>query len=104
MFRQSRWHLDPLRGTPVPRHVRSLSEALSERTVGGRAEPNRYIKAVTIMSLKDVLNEMENDSGERRNPGWRVEGHHVSQNYISHPLENATHNTIRSYDDCHEAR
>ena len=57
-----------------------------------------YIKAVTIMSLEDVLRVMENDSGERRNPekyhfpmfgtpsdagtwGWRVEGHHLSQNY-----------------------
>ena len=32
------------------------------------------------------------------------EGHHLSQNYISHPLENATHDAIRNYDDCHEAR
>jgi hypothetical protein len=57
-----------------------------------------YIKAVTIMSLEDVLRILENDSGERRNPekyyftmfgtpsdvgtwGWRVEGHHLSQNY-----------------------
>lgn len=57
-----------------------------------------FIKAVTIMSLEDVLRVMENDSGERRNPekyhfsifgvpsetgiwGYRVEGHHVSQNY-----------------------
>jgi hypothetical protein len=57
-----------------------------------------YIKAVTIMSLEEVLKIIENDSGERRNPekyhftvfgtpsdtgvwGWRVEGHHLSQNY-----------------------
>jgi hypothetical protein len=57
-----------------------------------------YIKAVTIMSLEDVLKVMENDSGVRRNPekyhftifgtpsdagtwGYRVEGHHISQNY-----------------------
>jgi len=57
-----------------------------------------YIKAVTIMTLEDVLKVLENDSGERRNPekyhftifgapsdtgtwGWRVEGHHLSQNY-----------------------
>jgi Protein of unknown function (DUF3500) len=57
-----------------------------------------YIKAVTIMSLEEVLKLLENDSGERRNPekyhftvfgppsdtgtwGWRVEGHHLSQNY-----------------------
>ena len=57
-----------------------------------------YIKAVTIMSLEEVLRAMENDNGERRNPekyyfsifgapsdsgvwGFRVEGHHLSQNY-----------------------
>jgi hypothetical protein len=57
-----------------------------------------YIKAVTIMSLEDVLKIIENDNGERRNPekyyfsvfgtpsdsgtwGYRVEGHHLSQNY-----------------------
>jgi hypothetical protein len=57
-----------------------------------------YIKAVTIMSLEDVLKTLENDNGEHRNPekyhftvfgtpsdtgtwGWRVEGHHLSQNY-----------------------
>jgi hypothetical protein len=57
-----------------------------------------YIKAVTIMSMEDVLRIIESDSGERRNPekyyfsvfgtpsdsgtwGYRVEGHHLSQNY-----------------------
>lgn len=57
-----------------------------------------YIKAVTIMSLEEVLRVMESDSGEHRNPekyyfsifgrpsdsgtwGYRVEGHHLSQNY-----------------------
>src|SRR5579864_2852627 len=57
-----------------------------------------YIKAVTIMSLEDVLKVMENGKGPRRDPenyhfsifgtpsdigtwGYRVEGHHVSQNY-----------------------
>jgi hypothetical protein len=57
-----------------------------------------YIKAVTIMSLEDVLKALENDNGERRDPekyhftvfgtpsdtgpwGWRIEGLHLSQNY-----------------------
>jgi hypothetical protein len=57
-----------------------------------------YTKAVTIMSLDDVLRIKEKDNGERRNPekyyfsifgtpsdkgtwGYRVEGHHCSQNY-----------------------
>jgi hypothetical protein len=57
-----------------------------------------YIKAVKIMSLEDVLRIIENDSGKHRNPekllllglrlasetepwGYRIEGHHFSQNY-----------------------
>src|SRR5437762_8425347 len=82
----------PLREmTPYQRHLASalLSAGLSQ---------TGYIKAVTIMSLEDVLKVMEKDSGERRNPekyyfsifgtpsdtgtwGYRVEGHHISQNY-----------------------
>jgi hypothetical protein len=55
-------------------------------------------KAVTIMSLEDVLRRAENDTVGRRDPmryhvsifgkpaadgawGWRVEGHHLSVNY-----------------------
>jgi len=82
----------PLRDmSPYQRHLASalLSAGLSQ---------TGYIKAVTIMSLEDVLRILENDSGERRHPekyyfsifgtpsdtriwGYRVEGHHVSQNY-----------------------
>jgi hypothetical protein len=77
--------------TPYQKHLASalLASGLSQAA---------YIKAVTIMSLEDVLKTMENDSGERRNPekyhfsifgtpsdagtwGWRVEGHHLSQNF-----------------------
>src|SRR5690242_15876069 len=47
--------------SPVQKHVASglLSAGLSQ---------SGYIKAVTIMSLEDVLRIMEKDSGERRNP------------------------------------
>jgi hypothetical protein len=77
--------------TDYQRHLASalLSAGLSQAG---------YIKAVTIMSLEDVLRILENDSGEYRHPekyhfsifgtpsetgiwGYRVEGHHVSQNY-----------------------
>jgi hypothetical protein len=77
--------------SPYQRHLASalLSAGLSQ---------TGYIKAVTIMSLEDVLRVMEKDSGDRRNPekyyfsifgtpsdsgtwGYRVEGHHLSQNY-----------------------
>ena len=82
----------PLRAmTPPQKHLAAalLSAGLSQQG---------YIKAVTIMSLEDVLRVLEGDSGERRNPekyyfsifgvpsetgvwGYRVEGHHLSQNY-----------------------
>jgi hypothetical protein len=77
--------------TPYQKHLASalLSAGLSQ---------TGYIKAVTIMSLEDVLRIVENASGEYRNPekyyfsifgmpsatdpwGYRVEGHHLSQNY-----------------------
>jgi hypothetical protein len=82
----------PLREmTPWQRHLASalLSAGLSQAG---------YIKAVTIMSLEEVLRVIENDDGQKRDPekyffsifgtpsetgiwGYRVEGHHVSQNY-----------------------
>ena len=82
----------PLREmTPYQKHLASALLAAGLSQTG-------YIKAVTIMSLEDVLKVMENDSGEHRNPekyyfsifgtpsdtaswGYRVEGHHLSQNY-----------------------
>ncbi len=82
----------PLREmTPYQKHLASALLAAGLSQLG-------YIKAVTIMSLEDVLKIIENDSGERRNPekyyfsvfgtpsdkgtwGYRVEGHHLSQNF-----------------------
>ncbi len=75
-------------------HQKHLASAL----LAAGLSQTGYIKAVTIMSLEDVLRAMENDSGEHRNPekyyfslfgvpsdggawGYRVEGHHLSQNY-----------------------
>ena len=77
--------------SPYQRHLASALLASGLSQAG-------YIKAVTIMSLEDVLKVIENDSGARRNPekyhftvfgtpsdtgawGYRVEGHHISQNY-----------------------
>ncbi len=77
--------------SPNQRHLASALLAAGLSQTG-------YIKAVTIMSLEDVLKVLESDSGEHRNPekyhftvfgppsdtgtwGWRVEGHHLSQNY-----------------------
>jgi hypothetical protein len=77
--------------SPYQRHLASALLAAGLSQTG-------YIKAVTVMSLEEVLKIQENDSGEKRNPdkyhfsvfgtpsdtgtwGWRVEGHHLSQNY-----------------------
>jgi len=77
--------------TPAQKHLASalLSAGLSQQG---------YLKAETIMSLEDVLRILENGSGPERDPekyyfsifgeasangtwGYRVEGHHLSQNY-----------------------
>jgi hypothetical protein len=75
-------------------HQKHLASAL----LAAGLSQTGYIKAVTIMSLEEVLRMMEHDSGEHRNPekyyfsvfgapsasgawGYRVEGHHLSQNY-----------------------
>jgi len=75
-------------------HQKHLAHALLSSGVSQRG----YIKASSIMSLEDVLRELEKDSGERRNPekyyftvfgepqatgtwGYRVEGHHMSLNF-----------------------
>ena len=80
------------------REMTSYQKQLAYALLSAGLSQIGYTKAVTIMSLDDVLRVMENDSGERRNPekyyfsifgtpsekgtwGYRVEGHHCSQNY-----------------------
>ncbi len=93
------WHYVPLERKGLPlRHMTPDQRQLATALLAAGLSQSGFIKAVTIMSLEDVLKAMENDSGERRNPekyyfsifgtpsatgawGYRVEGHHVSQNY-----------------------
>ena len=93
------WHFIPKerKGLPLREMTPYQKHLASALLASGLSQPG-YIKAVTIMSLEDVLKIIENDSGERRNPekyyfsvfgtpsdsgtwGYRVEGHHLSQNY-----------------------
>lgn len=90
--------------TPVPRKglaLRDMTAAqqhLATALLSAGLSQQGFIKAQTIMSMEDVLRIMEKDDGERRNPGkyyvsifgkpsetstwgYRVEGHHLSQNY-----------------------
>ncbi len=90
--------------TPIPRKGLALREMrpeqqhLAHALLSAGLSQRGYIKAATIMSLEEVLKVLENDSGERRNPGkyyfsifgepsdkgiwgYRVEGHHLSLHY-----------------------
>ena len=85
------------KGLPL-REMSPYQKHLASALLAAGLSQTGYIKALTIMSLEEVLGMMENDSGERRNPekyyftvfgtpsdssawGYRVEGHHLSQNY-----------------------
>jgi len=89
--------LDERKGLPL-REMSDYQKHLAGALLAAGLSQTGYIKAVTIMSLEEVLKVMENDSGEHRNPekyyfsifgtpsdtdawGYRVEGHHLSQNY-----------------------
>jgi Protein of unknown function (DUF3500) len=93
------WHFipKPRKGLPL-KDMTSYQKKLAHALLAAGLSQHGYIKAVSIMSLEDVLKTMEKDNGERRNPdgyfftifgepsstspwGYRVEGHHVSQNY-----------------------
>ena len=93
------WHYVPRERKGVPlREMTPYQNHLASALLAAGLSQTGYIKAVTIMSLEDVLKTIENDSGEVRNPenyyfsvfgtpsdtgvwGYRVEGHHLSQNY-----------------------
>ncbi|MBV9267240.1 MAG: DUF3500 domain-containing protein [Acidobacteriaceae bacterium] len=93
------WHFIPKERKGLPlREMTPYQKHLASALLSAGLSQTGYIKAVTIMSLEDVLRIIENDSGERRNPekyyfsvfgtpseagpwGYRVEGHHLSQNY-----------------------
>jgi hypothetical protein len=90
--------------TPVPRKGLPLREMgpgqkkLATALLSAGLSQRGMIKASTIMSLEDVLNLLEMGAGQRRDPdgyffsifgepsengvwGFRVDGHHVSQNF-----------------------
>jgi hypothetical protein len=93
------WHYIPKERKGLPlREMTPYQKHLASALLAAGLSQTGYIKAVTIMSLEEVLRIMENDSGEVRNPekyyfsvfgtpsdagtwGYRVEGHHLSQNY-----------------------
>ena len=93
------WHFIPRerKGLAI-REMTPFQKHLAHALLGAGLSQRGYIKASTIMSLEDVLKQLENDSGERRNPekyyfsifgepsekgtwGYRVEGHHLALNF-----------------------
>ena len=93
------WHFIPKERKGLPLlEMSPPQKALAHALLSAGLSQQGFIKAVTIMSLEDVLRAMEKDDGNRRNPqkyyfsifgepsdtgtwGFRVEGHHLSQNF-----------------------
>jgi hypothetical protein len=93
------WHFipKPRKGLPL-REMTGEQKQLAHALLAAGLSQRGYIKASTIMSLDEILKRMENGTGPHRDPegyfftvfgepsengtwGYRVEGHHVSQNF-----------------------
>lgn len=93
------WHFipKPRKGLPL-REMTPTQHKLAHALLASGLSSRGYIKAVEIMSLDDILKQMEQGSGPQRDPegyffsvfgepsttgtwGFRIEGHHVSQNF-----------------------
>jgi hypothetical protein len=93
------WHFIPKDRLGLPlKEMTPPQKHLAQALLAAGLSQRGYIKATSIMSLEDVLRILEKDSGVRRNPegyffsvfgdpvengvwGYRVEGHHLSQNF-----------------------
>jgi hypothetical protein len=96
---RSNWFFVPIERKGLPlREMSPYQKHLATALLSAGLSQAGLMKALSIMSLEDVLRIQENDNGERRNPekyyfsifgtpadtgtwGYRVEGHHISQNY-----------------------
>jgi len=93
------WHFIPKERKGLPLlEMKPYQRALAHALLSAGLSQQGYIRAVTIMSLEDVLRILEKADPNYRNPekyyfsvfgepsdtgswGFRVEGHHVSQNF-----------------------
>src|SRR5690349_8779312 len=63
------WHFIPKERKGLPlREMSPYQKHLASALLAAGLSQTGYIKAVTIMSLEDVLKIIENDGGEHRNP------------------------------------
>ena len=92
------WHFVPRERKGITwNDMTSAQQHLAHAFLSSGLSQRGYQQAVTIMSLDQILKEMEKGSGPRRDPnnyafsvfgtpgeqstwGWRVEGHHLSVN------------------------
>jgi len=100
---RSNWHFIPRERKGVTwNDMSSAQQALAHAFLASGLSQSGYEKAVTIMSLDQILKDIEKGKGPKRDPnnyafsifgtpgeqntwGWRVEGHHLSLNFtISH--------------------
>ena len=93
------WHYIPKERKGLPlKDMTSAQKHLAHALLSAGLSQRGYIKAVSIMSLDEVLRIMEQGKGPVRDPeryffsvfgepsesgtwGFRVEGHHISQNF-----------------------
>jgi hypothetical protein len=94
------WHFipKPRKGLPF-KDMTSAQQQLAHALLNSGLSQRGYAKAVTIMSLDAVLKEIEQGKGPTRDPNlyfftifgkpgptdawaWRVEGHHLSLNFV----------------------
>jgi hypothetical protein len=93
------WHYIPKtrKGLPL-RDMNGAQKHLAHALLSAGLSQRGYIKAITIMSLDEVLKVLEQGKGPVRDPdgyffsvfgepsetgtwGYRIEGHHISQNF-----------------------
>lgn len=93
------WHYIPKvrKGLPL-RDMNAAQKHLAHALLSAGLSQRGYIKAITIMSLDEVLRILEQGKGPVRDPdgyffsvfgepsetgtwGYRIEGHHISQNF-----------------------
>ena len=93
------WHFIPKERKGLPlREMTARQKELAQALLCAGLSQQGYVKAVSIMSLEEVLRLIEGSSTDYRNPekyfftvfgtpsdngtwGYRVEGHHVAQNF-----------------------
>jgi hypothetical protein len=93
------WHFipKPRKGLPI-KEMNPAQRALAMGLLASGLSHRGFVKANTIMSLEEILRDLEKGKGPTRDPelyyfsifgtpdpkgswGWRVEGHHLSVNF-----------------------